>query len=148
VEQAVGELMHQGLDRLQRLDVGTHRYATRPQIAVAVLRSASISHDLEARIDRLADERIPQRLGAVSVQQPRRDRVEVLDRFALRLRDVKDVGDPEPCSLLSARASPLSSSLSFMRYRHGAKMAIPFSPFLTERPIDFHVRKPATSVAT
>jgi hypothetical protein len=32
-------------------------------------------------------------------------------------------------------------------YLHGAKIAMPFSPFFTKRPSDFHRLKPATTVA-
>jgi hypothetical protein len=35
-----------------------------------------------------------------------------------------------------------------LRYLQGARIAMPFSPFLTKRPSDFHRLNPATTVAS
>ena len=55
-----------------------------------------------------------------------------------------------PHSLISETRSPfrcLSASSTVCFRTHGARIAMPFAPFLTLRPKDFHVWKPATRSA-
>ena len=68
--------------------------------------------------------------------------VEFGKRLAFGVRDVEDVGDAESAQLISETLSPfriLSASSAVFLRTHGARIAIPFAPFFTLRPKDFHV---------
>src|ERR1017187_1485874 len=74
--------------------------------------------------------------------------------FALRLAPIKNVDGPEsvqrPLTLRGASSLGSSVATSFVLRLPtiGARMKMPFSPRLTKRPSEFHVRSPATLVAS
>jgi len=74
--------------------------------------------------------------------------------FAFGLTDVKNVDGPEsvqrPLTLGCCILTRLVGRYIFVFRRPtiGARMKMPFSPRLTKRPSEFHVRSPATLVAS
>lgn len=98
-------------------------------------RSASFPDDLEASPLGQRDERIPDALRGITVRQFRPHRVEVGDFLACVWEMSKTCTTRKPRMDCKVFSLPSSSSI-FVRYLHGAKIAIPFSPF-TKRPIDF-----------
>lgn len=102
MQESVTELVDQRLDGLRRLDVGTNGDLLVEEIAVAVLTPPLISDDLVSGGFGLGDEHFPDAGRGITVEQLGTNGVEVGKVFALGLRDVEDVDDPEATDLLEA----------------------------------------------
>jgi hypothetical protein len=104
-------------------------------------------HDLIADRLHVMGERVRHSIGSRCVKQLWMNGVKVPELFAFGLRDIEDVHDAEATDLLQRLlVAVFRLDLSLVLAR--SKIAMPFSPFFTKRPSDFHRLKPATTVAS